>query len=77
MTEANEPREARLADTAFIALYRGRTVGDARLVAVSSDHSIVKRFFRELAGEDTEAKKCPDTYRRGTSPASVLAKHEE
>ena len=77
MTEVNEPGEARLADTTFIALYRGRTVGDARLVAVSSDHSIVERFFRELAGEVTEAEKCPETYRRGTSPASVLAKHEE
>jgi hypothetical protein len=77
VTEANEPREARLADTAFIALYRGRTVGDARLVAVSSDHSIVERFFCELAGEDPEAEKCTETYRRDTCPVSVLAKHEE
>jgi hypothetical protein len=66
-----------LADTAFIALYRGRTVGDARLVAVSSDHFIVERFFQELVGEDTEAEKCPETYRRDTSPASALAKHEK
>ena len=40
-----------MADTAFIALYRGRTVGDAQLVAVSSDQFIVERFFAELLGE--------------------------
>lgn len=35
----------------FIALYRGRTVADARLVAVTAEPSIVDRFTRELAGE--------------------------
>jgi choline kinase len=77
VTEANKPGEARLAETAFIALYRGRTVGDARLIAVSSDHSIVERFFRELVSEDTVIEKCPKTYRSDTSMVSVLAKHEE
>ncbi len=77
MTEANEPREARLADTAFIALYRGRTVGDARLVAVSSDRSIVKRFFRELVGEDAEGEKSSEMDRRDAGPALALAKHED
>jgi len=77
VTEANEPREARLADTAFIALYRGHTVSDARLVAVSSDHSIVERFFSELTGKDPESEKSRETYPRVTSPASILVKHEE
>jgi hypothetical protein len=66
-----------LAGTVFIALYRGRTVDDARLVAVSSDHSIVERFFRELVGEGTEVDKRPKNYPRDTGPTSVLAKHEE
>jgi hypothetical protein len=49
-----------LADTAFIALYRGRTVGDARLVAVSSEHSIVDRFFAELLGEPKNVQEADD-----------------
>jgi len=35
----------------FVALYRGETVADARLIAVSSDSEIVGHFIRELAGE--------------------------
>ena len=35
----------------FIALYRGPTVSEARLVAVSSEPGVVGRFIRELAGE--------------------------
>ncbi len=35
----------------FIALYRGPTVSEARLVAVSSEPEVVSRFVRELAGE--------------------------
>ena len=36
--------------TNFIALYRGPSVADARLIAVSSEPGIVSRFLRELAG---------------------------
>jgi hypothetical protein len=32
----------------FVALYRGRTVSDARLVAVSAEPKLVRRFFAEL-----------------------------
>jgi hypothetical protein len=35
----------------FVALYRGRTVADAELVAVSAESSIVRKFFAELLGE--------------------------
>lgn len=42
-------------ETAFIGLYKGRSVGDARLVAVSSDREIVAKFFRELVGERPDA----------------------
>jgi hypothetical protein len=37
--------------TDFIALYRGQTVAEARLVAVTAEPGIVSRFVRELTGE--------------------------
>jgi hypothetical protein len=40
--------------TNFIALYRGPSVSEARLVAVSSEPGIVSRFLRELAGEASD-----------------------
>ena len=49
-----------MADTAFIALYRGRTVGNAQLVAVSSDRFIVERFFAELLGEPKAEQEADD-----------------
>jgi hypothetical protein len=38
----------------FLALYRGESIARARLVAVSSEPEIVRRFLRELAGEAEE-----------------------
>jgi hypothetical protein len=35
----------------FIALYRGPTVSEARLVAVSSEPEVVGRFVRDLTSE--------------------------
>lgn len=35
----------------FVALYRGRTVAEAELVAVSAESRLVRRFFTELLGE--------------------------
>jgi hypothetical protein len=45
--------------TDFLALYRGQTVSEARLVAVTADPELVGRFIGELAGEDDkeESKK--------------------
>jgi hypothetical protein len=40
--------------TNFIALYRGPTVTEARLVAVSSEPQIVDRFARELVSDPDE-----------------------
>jgi hypothetical protein len=40
----------------FIALYRGPTVSEARLVAVSSEPEVVGRFVRELTGEAEDAE---------------------
>jgi hypothetical protein len=36
----------KLAD--FVALYRGRTVSEAEIVAVSAEPRLVRRFFAEL-----------------------------
>jgi hypothetical protein len=48
----------------FVALYRGRTVSEAELIAVSAKPQLVERFFAELLGcshSKPEAKKeeCP------------------
>jgi hypothetical protein len=40
--------------TNFIALYRGPTVNEARLIAVSSEPQIVERFVRELVSDPEE-----------------------
>jgi hypothetical protein len=47
--------------TEFIALYRGRTVSDAQLVALSAEPEVVQRFFDELRGryEGTDRRKEP------------------
>jgi hypothetical protein len=37
--------------TDFVALYRGRTVADAELVAVSAESSLVRKLFAELLGD--------------------------
>jgi hypothetical protein len=42
-------RRLELAD--FVALYRGRTVTEAELVAVSAESRIVRQFFAALLGE--------------------------
>jgi hypothetical protein len=49
----------RLAD--FVALYRGRTVAEAELVAVSAESSLVRKFFAELLGESEDQ---PEDTRR-------------
>lgn len=35
----------------FVALYRGRTISEAELIAVSVEPRLVERFFTELLGE--------------------------
>ena len=42
-------RRIKLAD--FVALYRGRTVAEAELVAVTAESSLVRQLFAELLGE--------------------------
>ena len=43
--------------TNFIALYRGPSVAEARLIAVSSEPEIVDRFLRKLAGAEAYEKR--------------------
>ena len=40
--------------TNFIALYRGRTVSDAELVALSAEPQLVREFFMKLLGESLD-----------------------
>jgi hypothetical protein len=43
----------------FVALYRGRTVAEAELIAVSAESSLVRKFFAELLGESEYQLKDP------------------
>lgn len=52
----------------FVALYRGRTVSEAELIAVSAEEKLVRRFFAELLGESRRREE-PD-YAEGR--AAVL-----
>jgi hypothetical protein len=52
----------------FVALYRGPTVAEAELVAVSAESSLVRKFFAEMLG-DSEARS-EDPY--SDSPVGVL-----
>ncbi len=46
--------------TNFIALYRGQTVAEAHLVAVTAEPEIVARFIRELTGEGESPEEQPE-----------------
>jgi hypothetical protein len=54
--------------TDFVALYRGRTVSEAELVAVSAEPRLVRRFFSELLGEPEAKQETEDSEH----PARVL-----
>jgi len=54
--------------TDFVALYRGRTVSEAELVAVSAEPHLVRRFFSELLGEREAEQEAEDAEH----PATVL-----
>jgi hypothetical protein len=45
----------------FVALYRGRTIAEAELVAVSAENSLVRKFFAELlSGSEHRPKDTSD-----------------
>jgi hypothetical protein len=58
----------------FIALYRGRSIAEARLIAVSSEPEIIRRFFRELAGQNGSEE--PGDVAE-SEPLRVVRCHEE
>lgn len=49
--------------TNFIALYRGPSVAEARLIAVSSDPEIVDWFMNALTGPDERGERSTSTER--------------
>lgn len=44
----------------FVALYRGRTVSEAELIALSAEPRLVRRFIAELLGEPEAEKQAAD-----------------
>ena len=55
----------------FVALYRGRTVAEAELIAVSAEPDLVRRFFSALLG-DLEAKEETEHPEHTSPPCEVL-----
>lgn len=61
--------------TDFIALYRGQTVAEAQLVAVTAEPRIVSRFLAELTGDDAEPEEWAETIE--PQPLQVLRGGED
>ncbi len=57
----------------FVALYRGRTVMDADLVAVTAESRIVRKFFAEMIGEVSDTTE-PET---GETPPLAVVRGDE
>lgn len=57
----------------FVALYRGRTVAEAELVAVSAEQRLVRRFFAELLGESEDE---PEAEGSNQSPILEVVRDE-
>ena len=55
----------------FVALYRGRTVAEAELNAVSAEPRLVRRFFSALLG-DLGAKEETENAKHTSSVREVL-----
>jgi hypothetical protein len=54
----------------FVALYRGRTVSEAELVAVSAEPRLVRRFVEELLGKLQQPEQVAENaHKRETAPA--------
>ena len=48
----------------FLALYRGRTVAEAELIALSAEPRIVDRFFAELVGKPEPERRTEEADRQ-------------
>jgi hypothetical protein len=62
--------------TDFLALYRGRTIADAELVAVSAERRLVERFFADLLSESTEDRQS-DRVESNRTPTLAALRDEE
>ena len=61
--------------TDFVALYRGRTILEAELIAVSAEPRLVSTFFAELLQEHVEEREEP--YKENRPTIVELAPREE
>jgi len=46
-------------DCSFVALYRGPSVGEARLIALCTDKDVVAEFAERLLGRESPKEKDP------------------
>jgi hypothetical protein len=53
----------------FVALYRGRTVSEAQLVAVSAEPRLVRRFVEELLSKPQPERVAENAEKHETAPA--------
>ena len=60
--------------TDFIALYRGRSIAEARLIAVSSEPEIICQFIRALAGQNGSEERADMAE---SEPLRIVQCHEE
>ncbi len=61
--------------TDILALYRGRTVAEAKLVAVTAKPDLVARFIFELVGEPADSAEADASAKR--APLRVVRGDEE
>ena len=55
----------------FVGLYRGRTISEAELVAVTAERRLVRCLFAKLLGEEPEAPDEPED-RKATRELKVI-----
>ena len=60
----------------FVALYRGRTVAEADLIALSAEPHLVSRFFAELLGEVEAEKQAADKRDRDRTSALEVVRDD-
>jgi hypothetical protein len=57
--------------TDFVALYRGPTVGEAQLIAITAERHLVRCFFAKLLGEEPEAPDEPEDCKATREPKVI------
>ena len=56
----------------FLILARGKSLEDARMLAVSAEPSVVDRFIAVLSGEEGLSEERPKANRRGARRLEVV-----